>query len=68
MYLMMAFEATYLMHQPFSFPVVAVKQHNKEVIEIPVPSLAKTVKEKEKKATWTEFDLEMICCLSSGNN
>jgi hypothetical protein len=29
--------------------VLTIKQQNKEVIEIPVPSLAKIEKEKEKK-------------------
>jgi hypothetical protein len=50
--------------------VFTIKQQNKEVIEIPVPSLAKIEKEKgkRKKASWIEFDLEMICCLSNGNN
>jgi len=34
---------------PSSFPVFTIKQQNKEVIEIPVPSLAKIEKEKEKE-------------------
>ena len=50
---------------PSTFPVFTIKQQNKEVIEIPVPSLTKIEREKEKEKkpedwVWFRDDLLSI--------